>query len=160
MRHFYEIEAWGTGLQRIQMTAKEYDLPEPEFVEMSESFRVNLYRNPLLLQGIGQTSVEHRRNIGEKLVNDDENVGEKSVNDSENVGDVGEKSVNDGDTKMSVSRLIADNKKTSASEIAKMLSVTQRTVERYIRELREEGRLVRHGSARSGYWEVIKKRIS
>lgn len=70
---------------------------------------------------------------------------------------VGEKSVNDGDAKASVLRLITGNKKASASEIAKMLSVTQRTVERYIRELREEGRLVRHGSARGGYWKVIKK---
>ena len=41
------IEAWGTGLQRIQSSAREYGLPEPEFVEMPESFRVNLYRKSL-----------------------------------------------------------------------------------------------------------------
>ncbi len=140
------IEAWGTGLQRIQNLAKEYRLPDVEFIEMPETFRVNLYRNPLPMQGIGQTSAEYRQNIGNIL-----------VNDGENVGDVGEKSVNAGDAKASVLRIIADNKKASASEIAKMLSVTQRTVERYIRELREEGRLVRHGSARGGYWEVKKK---
>ena len=116
---------------------------------MPESFRVNIYRNPLLLQGIGQTAAEQRQNIGEGLVNDGENVGDVGEN-------VGEKSVNDGDAKESVLRMITDNKKASASEIAKTLSVTQRTVERYIRELREEGRLVRHGSARGGYWEVIK----
>ena len=54
------IEAWGTGLQRIQKAAKEYGLAEPEFIEMPESFRVNLYRQPLPMSGIGQTSVEHR----------------------------------------------------------------------------------------------------
>ena len=144
------IEAWGTGLQRIQNAAREYGLPEPAFVEMPESFRVNLYRNPLLLQGIGQTVAEQRQNIGEGSVNDDENVGDVGEN-------VGEKSVNDGDAKESVLNLITDNRKASASEIAKTLSVTQRTVERYIRELREEGRLIRHGSARGGYWEVINK---
>ena len=41
------IEAWGTGLQRIQGSAKEYGLPSPEFIEMAESFRVNLYRDSL-----------------------------------------------------------------------------------------------------------------
>ena len=151
------IEAWGTGLQRIKNAAKEYGLAEPEFIEMPESFRVNLYRNPLPMQGIGQTSVEHRQNDSEGSVNVGENVGDVG----ENVGDVGEnvgeRSVNDRDAKASALRLITDNKKASASEIAKTLSVTQRTVERYIRELREEGRLVRHGSARGGYWEVINK---
>ena len=66
---FYQIgfiEAWGTGLQRIKNAAKEYGLAEPEFIEMPESFRVNLYRNPLPMQGIGKTSVEHRKNIGNK----------------------------------------------------------------------------------------------
>ena len=126
------IEAWGTGLQRIQKAAKEYGLAEPEFIEMPESFRVNLYRTSL-------TAADHRQNVGDVSAND------------------GEKSANDGDAKASVLRLITDNKKASASEIAKTLSVTQRTVERYIRELREEGRLMRHGSARGGYWEVINK---
>ena len=44
------IEAWGTGLQRIQNAAKEYGLPKPEFIEMPYSFRVNLYRSPLPMQ--------------------------------------------------------------------------------------------------------------
>lgn len=143
------IEAWGTGLQRIQKTAREYRLPEPEFVEMPESFRVNLYRNQLLVQGVDQISPENQQNTVNVSEKDGENVGD--------VGDnVGEKSENDGDTKKSILRIISDNKKASASEIAGILSVTQRTVERYIRELREEGLLIRHGSARGGYWEVVK----
>lgn len=62
----------------------------------------------------------------------------------------------DGDAKVSVLKIISNNNKASAIGIAKAMSVTQRTVERYIRELREEGKLVRHGSARGGYWEVVK----
>ena len=72
---------------------------------------------------------------------------------SENVG---EKKVNDGDPKSVVLNIITENNKASAAEIAKTMSVTQRTVERYIREIRGEGRLIRHGSARGGYWEVKK----
>ncbi len=128
------VEAWGTGLQRIQKTAREYGLPEVEFIEMTETFRVNLYRSPLL--------TETRQNTDTM---------------SEKVGDdVGEKTVNDGDPKSIVINIITQNSKASAAEIAKTMSVTQRTVERYIKELREEERLIRHGSARGGYWEVKK----
>lgn len=131
------IEAWGTGLQRIQNAAKEYGLPESEFIEMPESFRVNLYRKPL--SSVSNASMKVGDNVGE--------VGEN----------VGEKAENDGDMKASILKIIINNSKASASEIAKVLSVTQRTVERYIRELREEGRLVRYGSARGGHWKVIRK---
>lgn len=130
------VEAWGTGLQRIQKAAREYGLPEPEFIEMPETFRVNLYRRPLQMQ-------------------EQHNIIDMSVNDGENVGDAGEKSVTDGDVKAAVLKLLTDNNKASAAGMAKTISVTQRTVERHIRELREKGKLIRHGSAHGGYWEVV-----
>ncbi len=123
-------------------------MPEPEFIEMPETIRVNLFRSVLQAQSDIQTSADNRGIVG------------LSENDGKNVGDVGEnvgeKSEIEGDVKESVLSIISDNKKASASEIAKITSVTQRTVERYIRELREEGLLIRHGSARGGYWEVVK----
>ena len=130
------VEAWGTGLRRIKKVTREFGLPEPEFIEMPESFRVNLYRGPF--------QVDERRDVGEKL---------------EDVGDVGENEklpLNDEDAKATVLKIIIGNNKVSAAGIAKDLCVTQRTVERYIKELREEGNLIRHGSARGGYWEVVK----
>lgn len=38
------IEEWGTGIRRIKNRAAEYGLPEPDFLEIGDSFRVNLYR--------------------------------------------------------------------------------------------------------------------
>lgn len=38
------IEEWGTGIRRIMKRAEEYGLPEPEFLEIGDTFRVNLYR--------------------------------------------------------------------------------------------------------------------
>ena len=38
------IEEWGTGIRRIIRRAEEYGLPEPEFLEIGDTFRVNLYR--------------------------------------------------------------------------------------------------------------------
>ena len=109
-------------------------LPEPEFIEMPESFRVNLFRQPFI--------TDDRKNNTE--IDDPKNM-------SVNVGDVGE---GVGDIKTGILKLISDNNKISASRISKKMSVAQRTVERYMKELREEKKLIRHGSARGGYWEV------
>lgn len=38
------IEEWGTGIRRILKRAEEYGLLEPEFMEIGDTFRVNLYR--------------------------------------------------------------------------------------------------------------------
>lgn len=38
------VESWGTGIRRIMNRAKEYSLPEPDFLEIGDTFRVNLYR--------------------------------------------------------------------------------------------------------------------
>lgn len=38
------IEEWGTGIRRIKNRAAEYGLSEPDFLEIGDSFRVNLYR--------------------------------------------------------------------------------------------------------------------
>ena len=39
------IEEWGTGIRRILKRAEEYNLPKPEFLEIGDTFRVNLYRS-------------------------------------------------------------------------------------------------------------------
>ncbi|MDL2301500.1 putative DNA binding domain-containing protein [Lachnospiraceae bacterium OttesenSCG-928-D06] len=38
------VESWGTGIKRIMNRAKEYGLTEPEFLEIGDTFRVNLFR--------------------------------------------------------------------------------------------------------------------
>lgn len=38
------IEEWGTGIRQILKRAEEYNLPKPEFLEIGNTFRVNLYR--------------------------------------------------------------------------------------------------------------------
>ena len=65
------IEAWGTGLRNIRRAAAAYHLPEPEFIEMPETFRVNLFRKGLAEKvdysagTIAEDSEEIRRSFGE-----------------------------------------------------------------------------------------------
>lgn len=49
------IEQWGTGIPRIIEMCKEYDLQEPEFVEIGMDFRVNLYRKQMVDFGENQS---------------------------------------------------------------------------------------------------------
>ena len=129
------IEAWGTGLQRIQGSAKEYGLPSPEFIEMAESFRVNLYRDSL--------PIEKEKNASDDSVK----FGESSVKSSV-------KYVGVNETCERILKLIDDNNRISATAIAKELGLSVRAIEKNIKDLRESGKLIRHGSARGGYWEV------
>ena len=71
------IEAWGNGLRSIRKAAREYELQEPEFIEMPETFRVNLYRKALsekMQNKDGKNSEEVRNKFG---INSGE--GEKSI---------------------------------------------------------------------------------
>ena len=38
------IEQWGSGIPKILAQTKEYELPEVEFIDMENAFRVNMYR--------------------------------------------------------------------------------------------------------------------
>ncbi len=42
------IEEWGTGINRIISGCREYGLLEPEFSELGDSFRVNIFRKTTL----------------------------------------------------------------------------------------------------------------
>lgn len=62
------IEKWGSGIPRIIRECQEYGLPEPELIDFDGDFRINMYRQPSLIQagtigtiiGIKVTSPEER----------------------------------------------------------------------------------------------------
>ncbi|MCD7775206.1 MAG: winged helix-turn-helix transcriptional regulator, partial [Clostridiales bacterium] len=52
-------------------------------------------------------------------------------------------------------KIISENPKVTMAEIANECNVTKRTVERTIKALREQGKVVREGGKRYGHWNVI-----
>lgn len=152
------VEAWGTGIRRIQDAAREYDLPEPEFIEMPETFRVNLYRKGLPMEerkNVSETSVEYRHKNKGILVEMDKDNAENSVKFGESSVKFGDISINM--TQKRILQLIEENNQISAAVIAEKMSLSVRAIEKNMKELRIKGMLVRHGSARGGYWEVARK---
>ena len=53
--------------------------------------------------------------------------------------------------------LINKNPKTTATEIAKILAIPPRAVEKVIARLKAEGKLQRIDPAKGCYWEIIQK---
>ena len=145
------IEAWGTGLRKIQTEAENYHLSPPEIMENADSFRINLYR-------VGEKSMPD----GEKSEKDGES-SEKTGFNSEKIGFSSEKIRSKfGEnlmhpTKKLILYLLSENSELSASAIAKRLSLSPRAIEKHIKDLRESGLLIRHGPDKGGYWEVTLK---
>jgi len=71
---------------------------------------------------------------------------------TDNVTDVTD---SDSDRARKILNLIAENNRITASEIAKYMKVTKRTILRDIEKLKSEKSLERIGSEKGGYWKVI-----
>ena len=133
------VEAWGSGIKRILNAAKEYGLLEPKFQEFDNMFRVELFRDslPMTLENknIGEASEKHRRSIGE--------ASEK------------QETVDFNSTQLEILKLLMENNRLSAVKLAEKIGVASRNIENNIKKLKELDILVRHGSPKNGYWEVI-----
>ena len=51
--------------------------------------------------------------------------------------------------------LLRQDNRLSANMLANSLGITQRQAQRILSKLKEEGKLLRHGANKNGYWEVI-----
>lgn len=132
------VEAWGSGIKRIFNAAKEYDLPEPKFQEFDNMFRVELFRNNSMTESekeAGESSEKVRGRVGE---------GTDIIRGYEL-----------SDTQKKIVNLLLYDRQLSAAKIAEQLSMGSRSIEKNIKKLKELGILIRHGSPKNGYWEVI-----
>ena len=121
------IEKYGSGIQRILQSFKAAQLPTPHFEEIAGGIRVTVF---------GKSVVD---NVTVGVVD--------SVVDSV-VGSV-------VDNELKVLNLLKDNQKLSAKDLAKIIDLSPRTIQRHIRSLRTKKLIKRIGSDKSGYWEII-----
>ena len=104
-------------------------LPEPEQIDFDRDFRINMYRQPSLIQAgiIGTNSGTNSDTIGTNSDTIGTIIGIKVTSPEERV---------------------------AQKELQKELGVSLRTVKRMIAELQEKGYIVRRGNNRSGEWIV------
>ncbi len=150
------VESWGTGIKRIMDAAESYGLPVPSIQVFDDMFRVNLYRNQLLMPR--QNNVNLMVESG-GIINDTIKVfGESSEKIRRKFGEDSEKDIFSlNGIQGKILELIRQNSRISAKAMAEILLVSSRTIEKNIKILREQGILVRHGSPKNGFWEIRKK---
>lgn len=73
------------------------------------------------------------------------NVG---INVGENVG------INIGTNEEKILMLLKQDSKLSAKTLASTIGLTDRQVERILSKLKANGKIIRHGASKNGYWEV------
>lgn len=96
---------------------------------------------------VGITSKNSRIENAEKYGETDLNIDKGDVS-------VGIKSTNYDSLEYQILENMKADKAITAAEIADILQVEQRTIERRIKLLRERGKVVRIGSRKTGYWQV------
>jgi len=127
------VEQLGSGIPRIlEVYTKESFKFTDNFLRMTFKFN---------------ETIDNSGKINKEII---KNVGNMS---GKNVGNMSGKNVSN--VAMKIIELISNNSNITISSIASITGVTERTVERKIKLLKESGNLKRIGGTR-GYWEVIK----
>ena len=121
------VESWGSGIRRILDAAKDYDLAEPVFQEFDNMFRVELVRSV--------SPMYHRRNIGE-------------TSEKHRICEL-------NDTQEKILELLSEDSKLSAAKLSEKIGIASRNIEMNIKTLKDKGILIRHGSPKNGYWEIV-----
>ena len=132
------VEAWGSGIKRIFNAAEEYGLPKPKFQEFDNMFRVELFRNNSMA-------------MTEKKDGEDSEKGRRKGGEDSEKNQIYELT----DTQKKMVELLRIDKQLSAKKIAEQLGLGSRSIEKNIKKLKSLGFLIRHGSPKNGYWEVI-----
>ena len=128
------VEGWGTGLKRIIDMCREMEIREPEFLEIGDLLRINFYRP------------SYTKN------------GDKSAINSENGDKIAEKVPRKCRVSAEkVYRAILENPKSSNKDLCRLLGLSDRAVRNQIKLLKDDGCIIRVGSDKSGYWEVVEK---
>ena len=157
------IEGWGTGLPRLFESCAEMGLPEPKFEEFGDGIKVTIYR------AIGDRPF----GIDEaNKANTDTGIIGKTISNGGEVGGNGGKSGGDGggtggkqnarksavtlsENEKKILSIIFENEHCTSLEISAKTGIARRTVERSLRNLKQEGVLERVGSPRSGHWKIL-----
>ncbi len=146
------VEAWGSGIKRIFTAAEEYGLPKPKIQEFDNMFRVELFRTAF------QTKIEEKKPVY-KVVQKEKKFGESSEKVRKKFGENSEK-IQDyelTDIQKKIINILLNDQRLSAAKIAERVGIGSRGIEKNIKKLKEYGILIRHGSPKNGFWEVVEE---
>lgn len=166
------VESWGTGIKKIIDSARDYGLPEPEFIEMPETFRVNLFRKQFPAKnkqydgGNGEKLVRFRESLvkfGEKDKETNQgtekgtetdietNQGtEKGIETDEDV----EKDMGIDEETQKIIEIIMQNPNVTIKNMSGVVGISVKRVRNILDELRASGYVSREGAQKNGKWVI------
>jgi len=127
------IDSWGRGVEKISDACPDEKLPAPLFIERSGKIVVELNRSSV------ESSVKSLVKVGE---NSEETLDKKRVETRVKTPDV-------------IVVLLREKPNLTLAEIATHIGKDVSTVERAIAKLKSDNIILRIGSTKGGYWEII-----
>ncbi len=123
-----DIEKYGSGFKRIRDELRQYPTMNFDYNEIPNGFFVEL----------SYTKQKTTANI-ETFDKDTENVVENVV-----------------ENEIEIIKLLKINNQLSASDLAKRMTLTERSIQRYLKILKDRKAIKRIGPDKGGHWEVVK----
>lgn len=137
------MERKGSGFEKI-ISGYEFQVNYSE--DKKPLFRSDRYQFTVVMPNLNYGTVEEK----EAFISE---MKEKNgANDAKNGAKVGTKKEN---AKNEIIERIKENPQITQNELATELGVSRRTVQRMLEDLIKNNRVVRVGSKRAGYWEIV-----
>lgn len=127
------IESWGRGIEKIEKECFAHGIQSPVFEYEASSFKFFLNAGALL----------------KKIASDDPPTKIEKTS-----GKTSEKT--SGKTSGKILAYIEENKLITIPELAELIRITERSIERNLRKLQEQNKLKRVGGAKGGFWQIPK----
>ena len=119
------IERYGSGIRRILNICRDYGLKQPVLEEVSNGFKVTLFKE----------KTDNADRVTDKVtdrVTDDLTENQKHI-----------------------VKLIQQNNQITSKELAEKIKISQRKIKENLRKLKEKGIITRIGPPRGGYWGEV-----
>ena len=137
------VEKFGTGIPKMLNACRMDGNPEPEYKVYEKSLSLIFKPSEKYMLLVSQL---YGRNDSETYQN--ANVVDNVVDDNQAMDAHGRRK--------RLMELISANASISIAELALIMAVTKRTVDRDFAWLKERGYISREGNSKKGYWKILK----
>ncbi|MBQ2049158.1 MAG: winged helix-turn-helix transcriptional regulator, partial [Spirochaetales bacterium] len=134
------------GMPKILRESRQYGLKDPEIIASESDFRISLYRREFDFDRYGVVDPRERGNkVSYDAGNEAGNDAWKRIEASNGAGNITDRII----------EIIRNTPEATTDVISRKLELSRSTVQRNIRKLMDDGRLVREGATKNGRWRVV-----
>ena len=144
------VEKFGTGIPKMLNACKADGNPEPEYKVYEKSISLILKTSEKYMLLVSQLygRKDNETHLNASVV---DNVVDKTSNVVDDI-----QAMDAHGRRKRLMELISANASISIAELALIMAVTKRTVDRDFAWLKERGYISREGNSKKGYWKILK----